>query len=556
MAGQKVQITCLSKLIIEIMYLKKQTLILLVFAFFFHSENQARNYFIATNGNDTTGTGSITAPYATIMKAQLSVVAGDTVFVRGGTYKMTESQIALKSSIFAYMFTLDKNGTSASKRICYWAYPGEHPVFDLSNVKPANYRVYVFYVTGSYIHIKGLEVIGTQVTILTHTQSECFHNEGSYNIYEQLSMHDSMAIGFYLTKGSNNLVLNCDAYRNWDNVSETGKGGNTDGFGGHPSKGGTGNIFRGCRAWFNSDDGYDCINAYESIVFENCWAFENGYSTTFASLGDGNGFKAGGYGQAPVVSGLPSPIPSHMVRFCLSYRNKANGIYANHHVQTGNHFYNNTAYRNGTNYNMLSQQITKSSKTGNDTTLDCAGVNHILYNNISFRYSTQTETANLGTCINTFNSFSPNSGVTVDANDFLSTDESLLIAPRQADGSLPNVNFLKLKEGSDLIDKGMDLGFAFVGVAPDLGAFESNFSTGLNELSADSQILLFPNPTHDYLNFNQRFTHIEIIDLMGKLVYSADNRNQINIQSLLTGIYLIKAKTSNNSILVRKFIKI
>jgi len=89
-----------------------------------------------------------------------------------------------------------------------------------------------------------------------------------------------------------------------------------------------------------------------------------------------------------------------------------------------------------------------------------------------------------------------------------------------------------------------------------LGAFESNFSTGLNELSADSQILLFPNPTHDYLNFNQRFTHIEIIDLMGKLVYSANNINQINIQSLLTGIYLIKAKTSNNSILIRKFIKI
>ena len=515
----------------------------------------AKTLYVATTGNDTTGTGSITEPYASIMKAHQSVVAGDTVYVRGGTYKMTDSKISSFSSVFAYVFTLDKSGTSASKRICYWAYPGEHPVFDMSAVKPTNYRVYVFFTKGSFIHLKGLEVIGTQVTILTHTQSVCFYNEGSNNFFEQLSMHDGMAIGFYLTKGSNNLILNCDAYRNWDNISETGKGGNTDGFGGHPSKGGTGNVFRGCRAWFNSDDGYDCINAYESIVFENCWAFENGYSTSFASLGDGNGFKAGGYGQAPVVSGLPSPIPSHTVRFCLSYRNKASGIYSNHHVQTGDSFYNNTAYRNGTNYNMLSQQITKSSITGNDTTLDCAGFNHILHNNISYRYSTQTETSNLGTCINTFNSFSANSGVTVDTNDFLSTDESLLTAPRQADGSLPNIDFLKLKAGSDLIDKGMNLGFAFVGAAPDLGAFESNYSNGFNDISTEEQISFYPNPVQQNMYFSQKASLVEIIDIDGKIVFTAQNTNQTNLSGLHNGIYLIRLKMNEKNILVKRFIK-
>jgi hypothetical protein len=254
-------------------------------------------------------------------------------------------------------------------------------------------------------------------------------------------MHDGMAIGFFLTKGSNNLILNCDAFRNLDNVSENGKGGNTDGFGCHPQPGGKGNIFRGCRAWFNSDDGYDCINANEGIVFENCWAFYNGYNSSFASEGDGNGFKAGGYGQAPVVSELPSPIPSHTVRFCMAYRNKSSGLYANHHVQTGGSWYNNTAYRNATNYNMLSQRITKSATTGADTTLDCSGFNHVLHNNLSFK--TSRDTLNLGTSVNTYNSFSKGMSVTVDAADFASVDESLLIAPRQADGSLPNVNFLK-----------------------------------------------------------------------------------------------------------------
>ncbi|MFR5960099.1 MAG: right-handed parallel beta-helix repeat-containing protein [Bacteroides stercoris] len=57
-------------------------------------------------------------------------------------------------------------------------------------------------------------MVGTQVTIVGHTQSECFSNRGgNNNIYENLSMHDGMGIGFYLVKGAGNLILNCDAYK-------------------------------------------------------------------------------------------------------------------------------------------------------------------------------------------------------------------------------------------------------------------------------------------------------------------------------------------------------
>ena len=94
-----------------------------------------------------------------------------------------------------------------------------------------------FNVTGSWIHFRGLSVTGVQVTILTHTQSEWFHNEGSHNIYEQLSMFDGQAIGFYLNKGSHNLVFNCDAWNNADYTSEGGRGGNVDGFGFHGGPG-------------------------------------------------------------------------------------------------------------------------------------------------------------------------------------------------------------------------------------------------------------------------------------------------------------------------------
>ncbi|MFT3753299.1 MAG: T9SS type A sorting domain-containing protein [Paludibacter sp.] len=537
--------------------MKLKIYLLLFIAFTALVQLQAKNYFIAPAGNDTTGAGTVDLPYRTIMKAHQLVVAGDTVFLRGGTYKMAESQINLKSSIYAYMNYLDKSGTSETKRICYWAYPGEKPVIDMSAVKPVAYRNIVFYIKGSWLHIKGIEIIGTQVTITTHTQSECFRNEGgSNNIYEKCVMRDGMAIGFYLTKGANNLVLNCDAYNNWDNVSESGAGGNVDGFGFHGNKGSTGNKISGCRAWLNSDDGYDCINNMEGVVFENCWAFYNGYSTGFVSRGDGNGFKVGGYGQAPVVSSLPSPIPSNTVRFCMAYRNKANGFYANHHVETGHTWYNNTAYRNSTNFNMLSQRITKSVITKNDTTLDCPGIRHLLHNNLSFKYSTQRDTLNLGTSTNQFNSFTSGMGVTVDANDFMSTTESLLIASRNPDGSLPVNGFLQLRAGSDLINKGKDIGFAFYGLAPDLGAFEATETTGISELAEKSNSI-YPNPVKDMLYFrNMDVAKVEIYNLQGRLMIQTLACNELNVQMLPSGVYFVRITTAGKDMLMNKIIKL
>jgi hypothetical protein len=444
--------------------MKLHTFILVVslcFLSFIHSAF-ATIYYVATNGNNNNA-GTISQPFLTIQRAQTSVVAGDTVYIRGGLYAMTEAQIAQYSGIWAYVTLLNKSGSSG-KRINYWAYPGEKPVFDYSAIKPASYRINAYQVTGSWIHIKGLEVTGVQVTITTHTQSECFENQGSNNIYEMLSMHDGKAIGFYLNKGGNNLILNCDAYNNWDNVSENQKGGNTDGFGCHPPKYGAGydnNIFRGCRAWFNSDDGYDCINALEAVTFENCWSFYNGYSTSFVSLGDGNGFKAGGYGVSDSPK-VPAVVPHNNVRFCLTVRNKANGFYANHHPG-GSNWFNNSAYNNAVNYNMLNRNA--------DHTADVPGYGHNLKNNLGYgARSAEYSNIDFNTCNADTNYF--NLPVTVSEADFLSVDQKLLTAPRQADGSLPVNDFMHLAPGSDLLDKGINIGYPFKGVAPDLGCFE------------------------------------------------------------------------------------
>ncbi|HWI92842.1 MAG TPA: DUF1565 domain-containing protein [Flavisolibacter sp.] len=431
----------------------------------------ANNWYISPNGSDSNA-GTKDHPFLTIQKAQSNVAPGDTVFIREGIYKMQQSQITSFSGVKAFVTLLDKSGIEG-KRICYWAYPNERPVFDFSEVKPNGYRVHAFEVTGSWLHIKGLEVIGMQVPMInSNTQSICFSNDGgSNNIYEQLSMHDGQAIGFFLTAGSNNLILNCDAYRNFDYTSQAGggrNGGNVDGFGNHPSQGSVNNIFRGCRAWLNSDDGYDCISAFEATVFENCWSFYNGYSVGFISRGDGNGFKAGGYASRP-FNALPPNIPRNTIRFCLAVMNKANGFYSNHHLQ-GNDWYNNTAYGNGVNFNMLNRK----AKTEGDYLIDAPGYSHVLRNNISFRSRSADIINDDGErCTIDHNSFL-NNNISVSVDDFLSVDTAQLTAPRQPDGSLPAINFMRIKPGSKLINKGVDVGLPFTGKAPDIGCFESS----------------------------------------------------------------------------------
>jgi hypothetical protein len=417
---------------------------------------RAADYYVSPTGSDN-DPGTLAKPFATVQRAQDAAAPGDTVFIRGGIYPMKETQIAQSKGIFAYLIFLNKSGTPG-KRIQYWAYPGEKPIFDCSAVKPPQ-RVDAFYVSASWIHLKGLEVTGVQVTLTNHTQSIGFENDGSHNIFELLSIHDGQSIGIYSVRGSNNLFLNCDAWNNRDYTSENGKGGNADGFGCHPPKGSTNNVFRGCRAWFNSDDGFDCINAHEPVTFENCWAFYNGYSPSFKSLADGNGFKAGGYGKSPVR--VPDPVPRHQIRFCLAVRNKASGFYSNHHLG-GSDWLNNTAFRNGCNFNMLCMLL--------DGFKDVDGFGHTLKNNLSYESRALISKFDASKSVAVNNSFSLD--LKLSDKDFVSIDERDLLQPRQANGDLPLIQLLHLAPGSALIDKGVDVGFPFHGIAPDLGVFE------------------------------------------------------------------------------------
>jgi hypothetical protein len=416
---------------------------------------QAAEIYVAPapTGNDANA-GTEQAPLASMAAAQAKAKAGDTVFFRKGTYIFSKGTTSCSSGTATISgVVLDKDG-SAGSPISYVAYPGEVPVFDFDGIRDSC-RIKGILVSGDYIHLKGLELKGVRQNNDLNHESWGVWIQGSHNVFEALNVHHIMGAGIFIQRGSDNLVLNCDSHHNLDEHTSNGAGESADGFGCHVSAGETGNVFRGCRAWWNADDGYDFINADAACTVEHSWAWFNGYKPdTMTGIGNGNGFKGGGYGADPAE--FPANPAQHSVRYCLAFANKAAGFYANHHPSSLL-FYNNTAYGNHPNFNMLGM-----NGSGGDITVG------IYRNNVGLG---GTMFSNRNGADETYNSWTI-AGLTVNEADFQSVATTGMDAPRQADGSLPVLPNFRLAAGSDLIDKGTDLKFPFSGTAPDLGAFE------------------------------------------------------------------------------------
>jgi hypothetical protein len=75
-------------------------------------------YYVATDGNDVSGSGTKVLPWATITKARDTITGtGNTVYLRGGTYRITE----------AITFDSGDSGESGAPNV-YRSYPGETAV--------------------------------------------------------------------------------------------------------------------------------------------------------------------------------------------------------------------------------------------------------------------------------------------------------------------------------------------------------------------------------------------------------------------------------------------
>jgi hypothetical protein len=178
--------------------------------------------------------------------------------------------------------------------------------------------------SGDYWHIKGIDVTNSAAN------EKGMVIGGNHNIIEESRFYNNGNTGLQISRTditeddknkwpSHNLVLNSTAF---DNVDPSNN--NADGFAAKLTSG-EGNVFKGCIAHNNIDDGWDLYTkvgtgAIGKVVIEDSVAYNNGTLTDGTEgSGDKNGFKLGGEGVH---------VP-HLIKNSIAFGNGAVGFASN-----------------------------------------------------------------------------------------------------------------------------------------------------------------------------------------------------------------------------------
>lgn len=319
-------------------------------------------YYVATTGSDTNNGTSLTTPYKTISKAISSASAGDTVYVRAGTYPS---------------FSVTKSG-SAGNYLTISGYGSERPTITGGSQQ-------IVLTSVSYVRITGFDVKGATAS----WGGGIYTDRSNYTIIENNIVHDntgSNTSGILVSAGSYNKILNNEVYNNYLNgiqiISHSGtqsvgneisnnrvynntlSGGNSDGIKleGLNTKN---NLISNNLTYGNADDGVDTWNSSNNQVVGNI-------SHSHRGGGDGNGFKLGGLGA---TTGYNKVLQN------ISYNNKSDGFDSN--GSGGNQYYHNVAYANGSFGFDDGYKDSGCVGSGCNTTY----INNIGYNNVRGNFS-------------------------------------------------------------------------------------------------------------------------------------------------------------------------
>ncbi|ADZ82028.1 Ig-like domain-containing protein [Cellulosilyticum lentocellum] len=314
--------------------------------------------YVSPTGSDN-GLGTTSSPMS-ISKAITSIQQGGTIYLTGGTYKLNKQ-----------LTIAETNSGTASKMNNLVALNGAEVILDFSaqayGEPSTNERG--IQLDGSYWYIKGITVQGAA--------DNGFFVSGKNNKLELCVARANRDTGIQISRRNsslssmkdwpaNNLILNCTSYNN----SDPATGENADGFAAKLTCG-EGNVFDGCIAYNNVDDGWDLYAKTEtgpigSVTIKNCIAFRNGATTDghFTANSDGNGFKLGGSGIA---------VP-HRIENSIAFENKNHGFTDNSNPGT-------ITLKNCTSIN---NSLDNGGKSNFDFARDKSKSNNVLINCISF----------------------------------------------------------------------------------------------------------------------------------------------------------------------------
>lgn len=412
----------------------------------------AATYYVSPSGSNS-NPGTLAQPFLTIQYGIDRLTSpGDILYVRGGTY--TPSATSGGGWYNAVYISSARNGTSGNT-IKVYNYPGEVVTIDGSNLTENGVHCGININGASYWDFKGINVRNVTEYGSGSQYGIGWQTVGTNNILiEQCSVYNT-AGGFFDNYSTGLRYINCDSYNNAD-LHDAGDFAN--GFTVH-THGANTVLFEGCRAWANCDDGYDFYGSSGYITLNRCWAFGNGPGNAYNGYknGNGSGIKTGA-NDTQIESGVQRTVTN-----CLAWGNTGAGFDKSQDNGPAmlHNLYNNISYNNTVAFNFQR-----------------SGTNDIVRNNIAFA-NANFYPISTGFTIdhNTFTSSSQNGVIAVTNADFLSISASGTDGARQADGSLPNLNFLKLSSNSVLKDKGVNVGIPFGGSAPDLGPYESQLTS-------------------------------------------------------------------------------
>jgi hypothetical protein len=394
-------------------------------------------FYLSPEGNDLTGNGSKNYPWFSLERTWSAVSAGDTIYLRGGTYRFSTRQ------------DLTGKDGKPDKYIYIWAMPGELPVITRADSFDMAAQLNLIYIDADYLDIKGLDIshFEQRPGIRAGSAMFCFT---SNSVFENINYHHN-AMGMIIRgNSSNNIIINCDFHHNYDPY-DTEPYNHADGLDLSDMPSGTKNTVKGCRFYENADDGLDLFNNDGFVTIDSCWAWKNGYREDGVTAGgDGSGFKLG---QTTVTDYTDY---KRIFTNNLSFSNRTFGITQNNAL-CKMFICNNTFYDN------KDKGIYFSPAWG-----DAA---HMIRNNIAYKNVIDAAIL-INMPVIDHNSWQLSS-VLSDAA-FISVDwETQATRPRKPDGSLPDIDFMHLATGSVLIDAGINVGLPYSGNAPDIGAFES-----------------------------------------------------------------------------------